>query len=95
MAQTYRLFLLGFHDQLTEAIGDAENAGWHHLGAESEEWQHYVRLATWEKEIYERMVIYAAAKNRSAWRKLRRGTPPDASTRDLLGRPGDRPELSG
>ena len=85
MAKNYRSFLLDLQSELREAIGDAENLEWHHSEALSLEWKHYGRLVGWEAEITERMVWYAAAKTRSAWKKLR-SLPPGSSTGNVLGR---------
>ena len=68
----YRRFLLVLHEQLVDAIADAENMQWHHLNADTNEFKHYMRLITWQEEINERMVYYATAKARSAWKRLRK-----------------------
>ncbi len=91
--RSYRRFLLAFSDELQMAIAEAENLEWHHEPAQSAEWQHYNRLVTWETEITERMVFYAAAKARSAWKRLQRVPPTGASARSVLGGHPHRQEL--
>ena len=86
MARTYRLFLMELQSELQEAIADAENLEWHHQEHGTAEWRHYVRLATWEKEITERMVRYAATKAANAWKRLQRIDPSSTEARTILGR---------
>ena len=56
--KNYRRFLQGLRDELAEAIADAENLEWHHMGEATPGWRHYQRLVTWQVEVEERMDHY-------------------------------------
>ena len=90
--KSYQRFLYESHEQLVEAIAEAENNEWHHKGPGSPEYGHYLRLNTWEAEVMERMVHYAAAKTRSAWKRFRRDQPPGTQEGNVLGRHDHRLE---
>ena len=95
MMKNYRRFLLELQEELQSAIGEAENSEWHHQEQWTTQWQHYNRLCTWQSEVTERMVSYAAAKTRSAWRKLRRVPPASPQKGNILGAPDDKHYVDG
>ena len=61
--RTYYGMLL---EELVDAIGDAENAGWHHLPPGDVRAAHYRRLGTWALALDERVKWYDNAKGRAA-----------------------------
>ena len=92
----YRRFLRVLHDEMVNAIMEGENMGWHHLGGETPEYKHFLRLLTWEREVTGRMAHYDDAKVRSAWKRVRRATPRQYGTEgNILGGPNPGLELDG
>ncbi len=71
----YRRFLIGLLEEVREAIGEAENAEWHHASASDMRFQHYLRLSTWEAELSERKEHYDNARTKRAWKSVRRSPP--------------------
>ena len=74
--KSYRRFLMDLHEELVRAILEAEDQEWHHWGELTVEFQHYVRLNTWAKELSERRQHLDNADIQRAWKRHRRGAPP-------------------
>ena len=61
----YKAYIDGLAEELSEAIGEAENAEWHHRPEGDSARNHYYRLITWLEEVNERRVFYDDAKKRA------------------------------
>ena len=55
--KAYRRFLEDMILEVSAALAEAENLGWHHK-LESPEGLHYLRLGTWAVELEKRMAWY-------------------------------------
>ena len=47
----YVSWLIALEAELAEALREAEDLGWHHLGLDAKEGRHYNRLVTWLDEV--------------------------------------------
>ena len=62
--ESYRTFLMALQETFQDLIAQAENMEYHHRTDGSLEYQHYLRLLTWQDAIQQRIGWYDTSKAR-------------------------------
>ena len=70
--KSYRRFLQDLETDLSRAITDAEDAGWHHMDPGSAVGQHYLRCITWYQEVQARGAYYDIKRTRGGLQAVRK-----------------------